>query len=767
LSTTIGPYKIVHLIGKGAMAEVYLCTDQEDNHVAVKWLSSSISNEARFSSEIDALFHFRHEHIIPIISQGIQDNRPFFAMRYIDGFDGRFFAEKLQQRPPSERHEKCCLIGKQIAQALHYIHEQGFIHRDVKPSNILIDVYDNAILTDFGTIKDCNIQDSEETLPGILIGTPFYAAPEQILGEKITPKVDQFALGVTLYFLLVNKRPFDTIERLQSFPAPSVYDPSIPASIEACILRLMATNPEDRFPDLKQVIEALSTDRKVGVPLAGRQQILKQISHCIHRVVQGEKLLVRMIGFPGAGRNWAADTLYNGSLRRGIDVFEIVDSRSAIIAQNRLQWEQPILIIDRDGRSTYPGVPLITIEIAPLCLADIRRSLYAYAAQTENLSQQAEHLSRLTGGLPVLLIPLLQRYSKENNFSLPQTLPILPEVQQFFQGLDWEEIEVLAALSISSNPLTDKEIETITLLLPKEILCRLHNKGLCLHQENTWTITNELFALEAKRLAPDLETLQSRLELLNLQVPSIDIRLETVEIENLCALGQLASAKKRAVQLTQITQHSSDRRLYCNALLLLGKVYLDIGSIRKAEALFADLSALSKALQYDDIRYLSHTYRARLSLEKHNSSRSGAAAAVDRLLPLLSSSDPMIHSIWNWAIASFGDIARWRKSTSSLLPTLASLPKIKKIRCYYCIIRGASIIGEHQEALQLITYIQELSLDYPFLHWEIMRAKALLTGEKPPVTAPLAYNLEPEEIMLLKRRWIQAQGISPDPTWND
>ena len=748
------------------MAEVYLCTDKQGKLLAVKWLTSRHpSSLDRFQQEIQRLRFFHHEHIVPIFDSGEAQGRPFFAMQYIEGFDGISYAQKLQQHPPSERHRKCTLIGKQIACALQYLHQNQCLHRDVKPSNIMIDAQDKAFLIDFGTLKTTDHWTIDRTTSGILIGTPFYAATEQINGEELSYATDQFALGATLYFLLLNKRPFESLDRPESLPAPSFFDPSIPPSLEACILRLMANSPSARFQDMQQVIESLSTKRNSGIPLAGRQNLLSQIGQCISRVHSGEQLLVVMNGHLGSGRKWAADTLYNGAMHKGIDIFEIVDIRSSVIAQQRLGNKQPILLLDRYGKASFPSIRSVSIDIAPLSLANIRRSLYAQAPKTKALSLTSEQLLRWTGGLPRLLIPIFERYTLAQELSLPKEIPTLEEVDTFFADLDWEHLEILATLACSKKPLSTREVETATQIPAATILDELATVGLCEHSIVGWCIANEIFAAEAQQRVPDLDGIVGRLTELPSQTFNLPIEVIIEQITDLRLAGHLSSAQKIARALVQTTRNHSSRSDFCTALIALGEVYLAIGLFAQASAVFADASVLTKAFHLTEERVKSHLFRAQLSLEQYPN-RQGGAEAIDRLLPLLSNPSPLLQATWTWAVAHVGDHIRWQQGFRHLQQQLPHLDPILRIRCSFSLLRGAAVLGKTEEALGLIEFIQDDIQPYPLFLWEFGRAAAILSGSPPPPTSHLAYGLAPEEIMLLNKRWIQVKGITPDPTHN-
>ena len=759
MNNQIGEYSILRLLGKGATAYVYLCKKNAQDPVAVKWLHEENPFWVRrFQLECITLKNMSHPNIPRFIAKGKHDGRSYLVMEYISGLNGEIIAEKSQKLPPSERHKKCLQIGIQIAAALWSLHQKEIIHRDVKPSNLMVSNDNKAVLLDFGTLKD---HDHDFTLSGQFIGTPRYASPEQLEGKKLSFKSDQFSLGATLYYLLVHRRPFPNEERTE-FTAPSAFDPSIPTHLEEVILRLLALDPKDRFKNMLDVQQAFSTEPEIGSPLAGRERLLATIAQSLTRAGQGEQLVISLNGCRGIGKNWVAQTIKQGARRQSIDYIELISPIQFEKAQKLLTKRTSLLLITRQNQYQNFGIPVINIDITFLSLAEIRRSVHGYAPKTIELSIQSERLHHITGGLPALLLPLLERYTKNQKLILPSKIS-LPETDSFFQELDWEDIAILSTLALSQHPIPKEKIERISNILLHDHCESLEQDGLIRQNRYGWFCSNQAFADKALLNCADLEILQ---ENIRQHSPHPVQNSQTYEgIIKLAALGELAKAKQEI--LSQLEKNISHKHR-TQALLTAGQIFLDIGDHEKANRYLSDTTALAKSQNLWEYHAIAHAYRARISLEKHGSNHLGASLAIDRLLPIIKkSTHPIIHAIWSWALAALGDKRAWTKSITPLFQKLERLSPIDKCRAQFYLIQGFAVLGDITEAEQLLEQSLKEALNFPLLHWELKRAHSVITGTSPPITGPLAYNLSPTEIFLLKKRWIYVKGKSPDPTWKD
>ena len=229
-------------------------------------------------------------------------------MTQLQGVNGKVLAERLQRLPSAERHRRIISIGLQLCSAIKHIHKEGWIHRDIKPSNLMFEQEHTLLLIDFGTVTKHPMTESKG-----MIGTPRYASPEQLSNDILSPLSDQFSMGATLYFMLLNKRPFDSKERHIPM-SPSLIDPSVPTHLERIILKCLALSPEDRFDSIEEIMLELNRVDPSDQPLAGREEVIQQIAQCLQRVHQGEQLHVHFIGTRGSGKTWAKDTLCEAAL---------------------------------------------------------------------------------------------------------------------------------------------------------------------------------------------------------------------------------------------------------------------------------------------------------------------------------------------------------------------------------------------------------------------------------------------------------------------
>lgn len=255
--TFSGTYTIVEKIGAGGMAEVYKAYDNSfDRYVAVKVLPElymgDLEFRERFEREAKAIATLEHIHILPVHAYGEKDGVAFLVMRYID--TGTLAGDISDRLLPMPLDEASRLLN-QMADALDYAHQRGIIHRDMKPSNVLLDADRNAYLADFGLAKI--VAGSSNLTNQSAIGTPNYMSPEQCMGEEyLTPATDQYALGVVLYEMVTGQTPFFAHNPLKVFqmhindpvPSPRALRSELPEMAEVVLLQALTKQPEHRFP---------------------------------------------------------------------------------------------------------------------------------------------------------------------------------------------------------------------------------------------------------------------------------------------------------------------------------------------------------------------------------------------------------------------------------------------------------------------------------------------------------------------------------------
>jgi serine/threonine-protein kinase len=263
IGTMLGNYEIIEKIGQGGMAHVFQAYQPGlDRFVAVKVLPPTLADEAgfteRFQREAQAVARLNHPNILQVYDFGSQDNYNYLVMRYVEA--SKTLGDLIRLETPVNKLIDYIL---QVADALNYAHEQGIVHRDVKPGNILIDGK-WALLSDFGLVK---IQQaaSQLTGTGIGMGTPAFMSPEQAAGVDVDHRTDIYALGVILHRILTGAIPHDAptplaiLVKRQSEPVtpPRQIRPEISESLEQVILRSLAPKPDQRYSTAIAFAEAL------------------------------------------------------------------------------------------------------------------------------------------------------------------------------------------------------------------------------------------------------------------------------------------------------------------------------------------------------------------------------------------------------------------------------------------------------------------------------------------------------------------------------
>ncbi len=255
---TIGPYRLLELIGHGGMAAVFKAYDlKADREVALKILAPSLAQDPRFTKrfvrEAKVVLQIKHPNIVPVWDFGLQDEYFYFVMPYLKLGT---LADRLQRTPLSP--QETSRIMAQVCSALDAAHRNGVVHRDIKPSNILLDENGNALLTDFGVAQT---SDSTVSLTGsALLGTPAYVSPEQARGDPTDARSDQYSLGIILFLIATGQLPFEAdtpigiaIKHVQEpLPLPRSVNPRVPPALERVILKATAKDPADRFETIAE-----------------------------------------------------------------------------------------------------------------------------------------------------------------------------------------------------------------------------------------------------------------------------------------------------------------------------------------------------------------------------------------------------------------------------------------------------------------------------------------------------------------------------------
>ena len=292
IGKTVGRVRIDKYLARGGMAEVYLGSHLTlERPVAIKFLHSYIEQDAdllsRFHREARVVAGLRHPNIVQIFDFDSTDGHPYIVMEYLKGPTLANYLRRMHERHERIPPHQVARLLKGLTAALDYAHEQGVIHRDIKPGNILLNSradeisFDKpltndveAILTDFGLVRI--VDATSQTASGMVSGTPMYMSPEQARGDKTDHRTDIYSLGVVLYEMLAGRVPFEadstmTILHMQiNSPPPPI--PGVPGAVQAVMNRALTKSPEERY----QTSREMAVDFYLAIGMTAQAETIRE-----------------------------------------------------------------------------------------------------------------------------------------------------------------------------------------------------------------------------------------------------------------------------------------------------------------------------------------------------------------------------------------------------------------------------------------------------------------------------------------------------------
>lgn len=273
----LGRYIIIEELGQGAMGVVYKAVDPLiDRTVAIKTINLDLSKdelesfEKRFQREVQSAGKLNHPNIVTVYDVGRTEGVAYMAMEFLEGKELREILDSGVVLPV----EKVVHIAAQICDGLAFAHEHGIIHRDVKPANVMVIKNGMVKITDFGIAQ---VSSASRTMAGMVMGSPKYMSPEQVVGQTVDGRSDIFSLGVVLYEMLTGKTPFvgDNISAImyqilneEPIP-PKAFNQNIPDSLSHIILRALAKHPDARYQTAKELGRDLRKYKTLEIPAPG------------------------------------------------------------------------------------------------------------------------------------------------------------------------------------------------------------------------------------------------------------------------------------------------------------------------------------------------------------------------------------------------------------------------------------------------------------------------------------------------------------------
>jgi tetratricopeptide (TPR) repeat protein/tRNA A-37 threonylcarbamoyl transferase component Bud32 len=434
-------YTIIRLLGSGGMAAVYQAWDETLGiAVALKLIRVDAGTPAlerrdledRFKRELKLARQVSHPNVVRIHDLGDVDSTLYLTMEYVQGAD----LATLLQREARPVLSRALALARQIASGLAAAHRAGIVHRDLKPANIMVDAHDQALLMDFGIARSTSAA-SIHTIPGSLMGTLDYMAPEQARGEPADERADVYAFGLILYELVAGGRPRSSnsgglsslLARLEKGPpALRTVVPDVAPALEQIVNKCLSSSPEARYRSANELLADLEMldDQGRGRPTARTRRAWARVAAIV-------LLLCTLI----AGTWWVAS-------RRG--------PQPSPAARAPL----PVLIVDfenRAGDTVFDGAleqPLsIAMEAAPFITAFPRREAAGLLRDLKlgpRLDEGSGRLLASREGIPVILAGMIEKTGGGYKISLRAVTPEKPEPLAVAEITASDKAQVLGAV---------------------------------------------------------------------------------------------------------------------------------------------------------------------------------------------------------------------------------------------------------------------------------------------------------------------------------
>jgi serine/threonine protein kinase len=423
----LGQYHIIEQIGKGGMATVYRARQSSiGRDVAIKVLPSTLMHDdtflGRFYQEAEVVARLQHPHVLPVYDFGEFEGMPYIVMAYLNGGT---LADYIRDHGPLGLDEVGRFVG-QISSALDYAHRKGIIHRDFKPSNVLLDEQGNTYLADFGLAK---VSESTMQLTGTgILGTPMYMAPEQAESGELTAAVDVYALGVTIFQMLTGRLPYEASTPLGVMmahvtqPIPDIRNirPDLPDAAQTVISSALAKSANARYASpgtlataLAFALEAAAKELR-DIPTEGHNallmtnmlgQVIFVDHHCLRLLKRSDnevrniigKPLQEVLGLPSkAAEGLLAEVRKSG--RANLPQVDLKDSRGAALQVSCSA------LATFDDKKTLVGMDITLRPLVSIVGADSRPTMEVLDTGEESFLQN--YFIAQLEGLQSLLIQL-------------------------------------------------------------------------------------------------------------------------------------------------------------------------------------------------------------------------------------------------------------------------------------------------------------------------------------------------------------------------